>query len=673
MTFTYPDARRADTVDIHHGRAVADPYRWLEDPHSPETIAFVAAQNAVTMPYLEALATRDGLHARMTELWDVPRTGTPTVRNGTAVWTHNDGLQDQPVYMCSRDDGEPRLLLDPNSMSDDGTVAVVVTSLSPDGRHFAYTLAEAGSDRQRLSIRSTETGEDLADELLHLRFTTIAWYDDGFFYARFPETDPASTDPVRDPSVYFHRLGDPQDADRLVFHNDDDPEPGYAAIVTHDDAYLVLLEHVGTSRHNGVLYLDLRDPTADWTRLVAAGEATHQFVHHHDGGFIFFTDRAAPNGRIVRIPLSPSEDTAVLVPEADSPMEGAAAFGGELIALRLDDGAHRITRHALDGTTIGELPLPGHGSVDALSGRFQDTDVYIGYQSFLDPPIALRWDGTSTATFAATDRPIDRDEFVVERHQATSSDGRSVGMFVIRPAGATGPGPVEMYGYGGFSVNLTPSYSPARLAFLEAGGTVVVTNLRGSLAKGEVWHAQGMLEHKQQVFDDFIACGEHLIEVGITTSAQLGIRGGSNGGLLTAAVMIQRPDLFGAVVSQVPVTDMLRYQHFTAGRYWTVEYGDAADPDAFDWLIAYSPLHNVGDASTYPPLLITTAESDDRVVPMHAHKFAATVQHEAGGSSPQPLLLRVETKAGHGLGKPTSKVIDESADVYAFLLENLRA
>ncbi len=686
MAFTYPPVRRATDSDDYHGRLVADPYRWLEDPESDETRAFVAAQNAITEPYLEQLPGRRALRDRMSELWDSERTDPPSVRGGVAIWTHNDGLQDQSVYFIRRPGGEPEVFLDPNTLADDGAVAIVLSSLSPDGRHLAYTISEAGSDRQQLLIRSTETGEDLDDHLDHLRFTAVAWFGDGFFYTRWPETDPASTAPVRDPSIHYHRIGDDQADDVLVFRNPDDPDPGYSPSVSHDDRYLILTEYLGTSNQTGLLYLDLDrfDPAhfrtdrfepspsaTTWTRLVDQGEALHSFLLHDGQGFLVHTDRDAPNGAIVRLGLHDPGHGEVVVAEGDSAIEGVAAVAGELLVLRLVEASHTIERYSADGRPLGAIELPGPGSVSALSGRFADPEVFIGYQSFIEPPTALRWQDGELTVFAATAAKIDPSSVVVERRSATSSDGRQVGMFVIRMADAELPGPVELYGYGGFSINMTPAYSPARLAFLEAGGIVVVANLRGGVELGESWHQQGMLGNKQQVFDDFMACAEQLVADGLTTAAQLGSRGGSNGGLLTAACMVQRPELFGAVVSQVPVTDMLRYQHFTAGRFWTVEYGDAADPEAFEWLMAYSPLHNVGEADGYPPLLITTAESDDRVVPMHSHKFAAEVQYAAGGQSEQPLLLRVETRAGHGLGKPTAKVIDESADIYAFLLHNL--
>jgi prolyl oligopeptidase len=694
MAFTYPPARRGDVVDDFHGREIADPYRWLEDVESSETKAFVEAQNAITMPYLASLPDRDGLIERMTDLWDIPRTEPPRVRgegdDRVMVWSHNDGLADQPTIWIRRGDAEPEVLLDPNTLSDDGAVAVTGSALSDDGRHFGYLVAEAGSDRQYLAIRDTETGEDLDDRLEHLRFTSIAWFGDGFFYTRWPEVEPGSTAPVKDPSVHYHRVGTSQADDPLVFHNDDDDEPIYSAGLTEDLRFLVLAELLGTDRRNGLLYLDLDvhgpaivdgapAPADAWVRLVDQGIAAHEVVLHVGGDdgssrFVVQTDRDAPNGRIVSIDLaSPDpDDWATVVAETDQPLEWSAALAGEVLVNHLAEASSQLTRYTPAGEELGPLDLPGLGSVTGLAGRFSDPTFFVGYQSFVEPPTVLEVSDGISSVWASSSPPIDPADVIVERMHATSTDGAQVGMFVIRHRDATLPGPVELYGYGGFTINLTPAYSPSRLAFLEAGGIAAVANLRGGSEHGEPWHEQGALANKQQVFDDFIACGEHLIEQGIATAETLGIRGGSNGGLLTAATMLQRPDLFGAVISQVPVIDMLRFQHFTAGRFWTVEYGDAADPEAFEWLIEYSPLHNVADDVDYPPLLIMTAESDDRVVPMHSHKFAAEVQHRAGGSSNQPLLERVETRAGHGMGKPTAKIIEEAADIYAFLLHHLR-
>ncbi|MEX1287161.1 MAG: prolyl oligopeptidase family serine peptidase [Acidimicrobiia bacterium] len=671
MPFTYPPARRADVVDDHHGTAVADPYRWLEDPHDPETQAFVADQNAITLPHLASLPEVGRLRRRIAELWDVPRTGAPIARNGVAVWSHNDGLADQPVLMVSVDRGDPRVLLDPNTMSDDGAVAVPVWSLSPDGAHVVFTTSEAGSDRQVAHVVRTDTGEHLDDELRHLRFTSFAWHGDGFFYSRFPEVPEGDVGLFTDMSVHFHRLGADQADDDLVFANPEEPELGYDATVSHDGAWLVLTEWSGTSIRNGLLVAPLgADGPDDFVRVADPGEAVYGFVAVGDDGLLIETDLDAPNHRIVHIPFDDLTARRTVVPEGD-PMEVAVARAGGIVTITLADAAHVVRRYGLDGSELGTIPLPGPGTVAEVTGHLDDPVIHLGYQSFLHPPTALRWEDGTTEVFAGAAPPLPPDDVVVERRHATSSDGAEVGMFVLRHRGTELPAPTELYGYGGFNINVTPMFNPARLAWLEAGGVVASANLRGGSEHGETWHEQGMLGAKQQVFDDFIACGEALVADGTTTPDRLGIRGGSNGGLLVTAVMLQRPELFGAVVAQVPVTDMLRYQRFTAGRYWTVEYGDAADPEAFAWLIAYSPLHNVRSGVEYPPTLVLTAETDDRVVPMHSLKFAATLQHAAGGTSERPLLVRVETRAGHGLGKPTSKLIDEAADAYGFLAHHL--
>ena len=604
------------------------------------------------------------------------------------VWSHNDGLADQPTYWVQHGAAEPVVLLDPNTLSDDGAVAVVGSALSDDGRLFAYLLAEAGSDRQQLAIRRTDSGEDLADRLDHLRFTSIAWLGDGFFYVRWPETKPGSTAPVKDPSVHYHRIGTEQADDPLVFRNDDDPEPIYMVELTEDLRYLVLADVLGTDRRNGLLYLDLAvhgdtissggtvDPAA-WVRLV---------------------ERVSPP--TTSCSMLPTATTAAFSfrPTA-TPRTGASSPSilRRLIPSRgsrwwrrpsMRSSGRRLSRVSCCSTTSSRPPLdspatrptapssvlfpPGARHDHRARGSLRRTGRLPRLSVVRRAPTVLRAEDGVTEVWAGSEPPIDPSDLVVERLHAVSTDGAEVGMFVVRRADTALPGPVELYGYGGFTINLTPTYSPARLAFLEAGGIVVVANLRGGSEHGEPWHEQGSLGNKQQVFDDFIACGRHLIDQGIASAETLGIRGGSNGGLLTAATMLQQPDLFGAVITQVPVIDMLRFQHFTAGRFWTVEYGDAADPEAFEWLIEYSPLHNVADDVNYPPLLIMTAESDDRVVPMHSHKFAAEVQFRAGGSSENPLIERVETRAGHGMGKPTAKVIEEAADIYAFLLEHLR-
>ena len=674
-SFRYPDARRDGVVDDYHGTPVPDPYRWLENPHSEETRAFVEAQNAITLPYLAFLPERNSLAERMQETWNVPRTSAPVARNGVKVWTHNDGLADQPIMMVEDPSGERRVLIDPNTMSEDGAVAITQSSLSPDGALLAYNVAEAGSDWQVIRCVRTADGAGLEDEIRHVKFSEVTWHGDGFFYSRFPAVDPTSTETVRNQTVWFHTLGTDQSEDRLVFENTDDPDPGYTAQLTPDEEYLFLIEWVGTSRANGVLYRPLHDDAAEWIRLVDPGVGQHLVLAHVDGAFVVHTDIDAPNGRIVRIPLDDTRSYEDVIGEGPHPIAAAGAAAGVLWILSLVHASHRIRLVSLDGEERGAIDLPEPGTIAEVTGRFADPDIYIGFQSFLRPPSALRWSNGITEIFAGAAPPEIAAEIDIERDHATSTDGAPVGMFVIRHRATALPAPTELYGYGGFTIDLTPMFNPARLAFLESGGVVVSTNLRGGSELGEHWHAQGMLGNKQQVFDDFAACAERVIERGIATADTLAIRGGSNGGLLTAAVMLQRPELFGAVVSQVPVADMLRYQLFTAGRYWTVEYGDAIeDPEAFDWLIAYSPYHRAADvaAEALAPLLITTAETDDRVVPMHSLKLAAALQHAAGGASERPLLVRVETRAGHGMGKPTSKLIEESADIFGFILHHCR-
>jgi len=674
MAFTYPQARRSNLEDDYHGTVVADPYRWLEDPEDPETRQFVEAQNAVTTPYLESLPEVPQLRERISELWDTPRTGAPRKRGNVMVWTHNDGLANQPTFYISRDGSEPEVLLDPNTFSEDGTIAVTAWSLSPDGSYMAYTRSESGSDQQTGKVLDTRTGEHLADELRELRFTGLAWLDDGFFYSRFPGLEAGTVGLFKDCSVFYHRAGTDQSDDELVFANPEQPDLLYMAVVSDDVRFVILYEYDGTSRENGMLFRPASKGDEPFTRIVNPGVASYQFLAHTDGTFLVETNESAPNGRVVAIPLERLEAREVVIPEAETAIEISGGAAGRIVVVRLEDASHKVSLYQLDGIPDGEIALPGPGSVAELTGRMQDPVIHVGFQSFLYPPTVIRWDSGEASLFAESRPQVDPDDFIVERSKATSSDGSEVGMFIVRHRNTEFPAPTELYGYGGFNINVTPMYSPARLAWLETGGVVVSANIRGGSEQGEEWHQQGMLGNKQQVFDDFVACARHLIDSGITTTSQLGIRGGSNGGLLVSAVMLQHPDLFGAVVAHVPVTDMYRYQHFSAGRFWTVEYGDAEkSPEAFEWLAKYSPLHNVETGVEYPPLLVLTAETDDRVVPMHSHKFVAEMQHAAGGSSAAPILERIETRAGHGMGKPTSKLIDEAADVYGFMLHNLAA
>jgi prolyl oligopeptidase len=673
--FPYPPARRDDVVDDYHGTAVSDPYRWLEDPHSPDTQAFVAAQNELTRSFVDELPGHAAWTERLTRLWNYPRVTPPEVRHGRFFFQRNDGLQNQPVLY--RQDGptaEPVVLLDPNGLSDDGAVALINESYTDDGRLLAYSLSVAGSDWQEIRVRDTDTAQDHADLIQWCKFTDAAWLPDnsGFFYARYPAPgEMPDAPPSTHQRVYFHRLGTAQATDALVYARPDAPDLGFAPQVTGDGRYLILTVWDGTDPRNRLYYRDLSSD-GDFVRLIDVMEAKYEFLTNDGPLFYFVTDLAAPNGRIIALNIA-NPDRAhwqEIVPESDEVIELTAVVHNHFIVDRLHHAHHRLSLYRLDGAPAGEIPLPVPGSVMALHGRRAHDTLYIAFQSFLYPPTVLRYHiptGELT-TWHKPDIPFDATAYETTQVFYPAKDGTRVPLFITYKKGLRldGQNPTLLYGYGGFNISLTPLFSVSRLAWLEQGGVYAQASLRGGTEYGETWHQAGMLGNKQNVFDDFIAAAEWLIDQGYTSPAKLAIEGRSNGGLLVAACLLQRPDLYGAVHCGVPVIDMLRYHKFTAGRYWTSEYGNGeTDPDHFRFLMAYSPLHNVRPGVSYPPTLITTAETDDRVVPMHAEKFAATLQ--AADSGRHPLLLRVEVRAGHGLGKPTGKLIAEAADVYTFL------
>lgn len=678
MAYSYPTTKRDSTADDFWGTRVADPYRWLEDTESSDTKAWVDAQNELTFAHLEQIEIRRRLRDRMEQLWDFPRWTAPTRRGERLFYTKNDGLQNQPVlFRQDGRDGRPVVLLDPNTLTDDGTAALIASAPSDDGSLLAVSIAESGSDWQTIEILDAETGEALPDRLGNVKFTSVAWRPDGggFYYSRFPtEEEAPGAPPSTNQRVYLHRVGTGQEEDELIYSRPDSPGLGFMPFVTADGRFLVLHVWDGTDTRNRLYYRPLEEG-GEFIRLLDDFDARYEFIEHVDGRFMVLTDLDAPLGRIVAIDLSSPARPGweEIVPEGDDALVHGALACGRLMTMRLRHANHVIRVHDLSGNVIEEPDLPGIGSVVELSGRPGDPDVFIGYQSFTQPPTVLRYEPGRRGfeTFWASSAGED-ERFTTRQVFATSPDGTQVPMFLISRSDleTDGSTPTILYGYGGFDISLTPTYAPARLAFLEAGGLFVVANLRGGAEYGQDWHHAGMLGKKQNVFDDFIACAEYLIDEGITSADHLGVLGGSNGGLLVAAVELQRPGLFGAAVPMVPVTDMLRYHLFTAGRYWTSEYGNAEEnPDHFEFLIEYSPVHNVSEGVVYPPTLITTADTDDRVVPMHAYKFAAVMQERADPSS--PVLLRVETRAGHGLGKPTSKLIDEAADVYGFFLHHL--
>jgi len=674
----YPATPKGDVVEDYHGTQVADPYRWLEQIDSAETSAWVDAQNSLTFSYFDQIEARAAVRRRFEELWDFPRESAPARRGDWYYFSHNDGLQPQPtLYRRPVRGGEPSVVLDPNDLSADGTVAVMTQSFTADGELLAYTIAEAGSDWQRAHVLDTATRQRLSDEIKFIKFTSLAWTPDSeaFYYSRYPQPAADSAGPPSThQQVYRHVLGTSQADDELVYARPDAPDLGFQPHITADNELLVLHVWEGTDTRNRLYYRRLAEG-GEFIRLLDDFDAKYHLIGHVAGTLYLLTDLEAPRGRVVAIDLArPDRDNwAEVVPQGEDTLEFATIVAGKLVLGTLHDAHHRLAVHELDGSPIDQLELPTIGTITELAGKPHHDEMFIGFQSFAYPPTVLRYDFVAgkMSYFAKSESLIETNDFTTKQLWAESPDGTAIPIFVTHRSDLelNGAAPTILYGYGGFDISMTPLYAPDRLGFIEAGGVFAVANLRGGGEYGHDWHRAGMFGKKQNVFDDFIAAGEHLIAAGYTSSANLGIYGRSNGGLLVTACLLQRPDLFGAVVGMVPVTDMLRYQHFTAGRYWTAEYGNAElDPEHFEFLFAYSPLHNVRTGA-YPPTLITTGDTDDRVVPLHSYKFVAALQDSAGTSG--PVLLRVDKRAGHGLGKPTAKVIDEAADIYAFFLHHL--
>ena len=676
----YPDARRGDVEEDYHGTKVADPYRWLEDPDSAEAKEWVAAENRITRAYLDETLIRSEIEERLTALWNYPKYEPPEKKGGRYFFTKNDGLQNQAVlYRVDTLGGEPVELLDPNRLSEDGTAAITNRAFSEDGTLLAYGLSRSGSDWQEIRIRRVDLRSDFDEVIQWAKFAGIAWKRDnsGFFYNRFP--DPGTV-PAEDQNnysrVYWHRLGTAQEQDALVFEMPEKKELGFQPFITHDGVYLGLYVYHGTDDRNGIYVRKTEEDVQVFTRLLEVEEAKYQPVGNDGSTFYFLTDLDAPRGRIIAVDLELPErgNWVTVLPEGEDVIGSASIVNHQLVVQFLHNAHEKLCLYSMKGEFLSEIPLPTMGSIAGITGEPDDTEMFFAFTSFVYPTIIYRYDFVTKKLepFRQSEIDFDPSDYETEQVFYASKDGTKVSMFLThrRDVELNGENPTLLYGYGGFNISMTPSFSVSRLVWLERGGIYAQANLRGGSEYGEEWHRAGMLERKQNVFDDFLAAGEWLIEAKYTRRERLGIMGGSNGGLLVTACMLQRPDLFGAVVAAVPVTDMLRYHHWTVGRYWVPEYGNAeANPDHFRFLYAYSPLHNVQSGTTYPPLLVTTADTDDRVVPAHAKKFMATLQ--AADSGKNPILLRVETRAGHGAGKPTAKQIGEAADVYAFLLRNL--
>jgi len=674
----YPKTRKADQVDDYHGIKVADPYRWLEDDNSAETLAWVKAENQVTFDYLQKIPYRSQLKQRLEELYNYPKYGIPSRSGAYYLWSKNDGLQNQSVlYVQKGLEGTPRVLIDPNQLSSDGTVRLMDGEPSRDGRYFAYYLSSGGSDWLEGHVLEIETGTVLKDDLKWLKVTGLAWFGDGFFYSRYdaPEGGHDLSSRNEGHKVYFHRLGAPQSDDRLIYEDKAHPQRFHTVQTTEDERFAILtVSERGQGKDgNALFFSDLSRHETAFTPIVAdVTDDRFQVIDNIGDRFLILTNKNAPNGRVAL--YDPRHDTwKDVVPETTDTLSSVSTQGGKLFVTYTKDVTSHPYVYSLDGKMENPIALPGPGTASGFGGRREDTNAFYAYSSFNYPSTIFRYDiasGKSALFRESAIKGFKAEDYETAQVFYTSKDGTRVPMFLVFKRGLKldGSNPTLLYAYGGFNITVPPEFNPLRLALLEQGFVYASANIRGGGEYGEKWHQAGMKLKKQNVFDDFIAAAEWLIANKYTSPAKLAISGGSNGGLLVGAVINQRPDLFRAAVPQVGVMDMLRFQKFTIGWNWIADYGSSDNPDEFQTLYRYSPLHNIRQGVKYPATLITTADHDDRVVPAHSFKYAAALQEKA--SHANPVLIRIDTQSGHGASN-TSKALDTAADIYAFLMYNL--
>ena len=679
----YPATRKGDVVEVLHGHTIADPYRWLEDSNSSETAAWVEAQNKVTFGYLDTIERRSAIRQRLTKLWNYERYGVPSRHGAWTIFSKNDGLQNQAViYKATSLTAAPEVLLDPNTLSSDGTVALSGLTFSEDGKYLSYATSASGSDWMEWKVREVGSGKDLPDLIKWSKFSGAAWKKDGsgFYYSRYdaPKNEGDAFKEVNKyQKVYFHRVGTAQDKDELVYERPDQPDWGLGADVTDDGRWLLILQSEGTNRENRVFLKDLADPNSKIEPFLDAFDASYNIVGNDGVTFYVVTDKDAPRYRVVAIARGKADPKAwkTLIPQADNRdvLSSASLIANRFVTVWRTDAHEKLRLYALDGKFESEIGLPALGSVAGISGKREDQDAFYAFTSFNYPSTTFRYDFATKASSVFKKPTVDFDPSAFQTRQVfyASKDGTKVPMFIVHKKGLVlnGSNPTYLYGYGGFDVSLEPAFSPANIAWMEMGGIYAQPNLRGGGEYGKEWHDAGRLKNKQNVFDDFIAAAQWLIANKYTSTPKLAIGGGSNGGLLVGAVMTQRPDLFGAALPAVGVMDMLRYHKFTIGWAWKSDYGDPEIKEDFEVALKYSPLHNIKAGVAYPPTLVTTGDHDDRVVPAHSHKFIAALQAAQKGAA--PVLTRIETKAGHGAGKPTAKIIEERADQWAFLTKAL--
>ena len=676
MSLNYPKTETVKQIDDYHGVKVKDHYRWLENPDSPETKAWVEAQNEVTFGFLEQISERETIRKRLTDLWDYEKYGIPIKRGERYFYFKNDGLQNQSVLYTLEDlNDEPKVLLDPNQFSEDGTIALSGIAISDNGQFVAYGISKSGSDWQEWQLKNVETGEDFSDHLQWIKFSSATWTKDneGFFYSRYdaPPEGKQLEEANYYQKLYYHRLGTEQTEDILIYERPDQKEWMFDADVTEDGRYLIISVSKGTDPKNLVFYQDLEDENATIKELVSDFIGNFSFVEYEGSLFWFRSDYNAPKGRLIGIDINQPEpeNWQEIIPENEKTLEGISVLNHQFILDYLQDARSKLQIHHLNGDYIKDIELPAIGSVGGFNGKREDTETFYAFTSFTTPTTIYRYNletGESTL-FRQPTVSFNPENYETRQVFYRSKDGTQIPMFITHKKGLflDGNNPTLLYAYGGFNISLTPSFSVSRLVWMEMGGVYAVPNLRGGGEYGEEWHQAGTKLNKQNVFDDFISAAEWLIENRYTSSQKLAISGGSNGGLLVGACMTQRPDLFGAALPAVGVLDMLRFHKFTIGWAWCSDYGSPDNPEEFEALYAYSPLHNLKAETVYPSTLITTADHDDRVVPAHSFKFAAALQAAHGGDN--PVLIRIETKAGHGAGKPTSKRIEEVTDQLGFL------
>jgi len=677
--FDYPETPQGDVVDTYFGTQVADPYRWLENDRSEKTAEWVKQQNNLTFNHLEAIPFREKIKERLTQIWNYPRTSAPFKSGGKYFFSKNDGLQNQNVYyMLENLDSDPILFLDPNKLSEDGTVSLTNFSVSNNGKYLGYGISRGGSDWQEFYVKNINNGKLLNDHLQWIKFSSIAWYKDGFFYNRYPT--PKKGDELKGENtnckVYYHKVGTSQDQDVLVYEDQANPEWSFHASVTDDEKYLIITVTESTSG-NALYFKELGNKNAKVQKIITSFEKDYSVIDHVDGKLWVLTNDEAPKYHVMQIDVKQPEreNWSILLPEHDNNVLQTISFtGGKIFANYQQDAHSLIQSYTKEGEFLYKVKLPSLGTVSGFKGKANDPETFYTFSSYTYPSAIYKYDTdkNESVLYSETEIDFDIERYETKQIKYESKDGTEVPMFIVHKKGLKldGNNPTWLYGYGGFNISLNPHFDVRRLVWLENGGVFAVANLRGGGEYGEAWHKAGTIMNKQNVFDDFIAAGNYLVNKGYTNPSLLSAQGGSNGGLLVGAVINQAPELFRVAYPQVGVLDMLRYQHFTIGRYWATDYGTSEDSqEMFNYLYKYSPLHTINGELNYPSVMVTTADHDDRVVPAHSFKYISALQTAYTGN--RPMFIRIDTDAGHGAGKPTSKIIEEWTDLYAFAFDQM--